>query len=69
MKAAALLLQDGSLESARTARYSGWEKPENQALLSASLEEISARVLRDAINPQPVSGRQERLENLWNRHV
>ena len=31
---------------------------------SGTLESIAARVLRDNINPEPVSGRQERLENL-----
>ena len=28
-----------------------------------------AEVLAKGLNPQPVSGRQERLENLWNRYV
>jgi len=69
LKAAVALLADGSLEAARRARYAGWEKPENQTLLRSSLDEISARVLGEALNPTPVSGRQERLENLWNRFV
>ncbi len=69
MKAAAALLADGSLEQARSARYAEWDAPGNRGLLSSSLEEISARVLRDGVNPQPRSGRQERLENLWNRFV
>ena len=69
MKAAAALLADGSLEQARNARYAEWDAPGNRGLLSSSLEEISARVLRDGVNPQPRSGRQERLENLWNRFV
>jgi xylose isomerase len=34
-----------------------------------TLESISARVLKDGISPKPRSGRQERLENLWNRFV
>ncbi len=69
LKAAAALLQDGTLEAARAARYSGWEQPQNQELLSASLETISARVLAENLDPTPISGRQERLENLWNRFV
>jgi len=57
------------LERARAARYAGWDQPQNQTLLSSSLETISARVLGENLNPQPISGRQERLENLWNRFV
>jgi len=69
-KAAAALWQDGSLEAARAARYGGWDEPAAKAMLAeGTLESISARVLRDAINPAPRSGRQERLENLWNRFV
>lgn len=68
-KAAAALYQDGALEAARAARYAGWERPENQAMLGGSLETISARVLAEGLDPQPVSGRQERLENLWARFV
>ena len=69
LKAAAALFEDGALERARAARYAGWDQPQNQALLSSSLETISARVLGENLNPQPISGRQERLENLWNRFV
>lgn len=67
-KAAAALLQDGSLESARRNRYAGWDTPAARAMLeSGTLESIQADVLSSGINPQPRSGRQERLENLWNR--
>ena len=69
MKAAAALLADGSMEAARAARYAGWDKPESKAMLTASLETIAAEVLAKNINPTPRSGRQERLENLWNRFV
>ncbi|PKP73188.1 MAG: xylose isomerase [Alphaproteobacteria bacterium HGW-Alphaproteobacteria-6] len=69
-KAAAALWQDGALEAARAARYGGWDEPAAKAMLAeGTLATISARVLRDAINPAPRSGRQERLENLWNRFV
>ena len=67
LKAAAALLQDGSLEAARTARYAGWQGAD--ALLKGSLDEAAAMVLAKGLNPQPASGRQERLENLWNRFV
>ena len=69
LKAAAALLEDGSLEAARNARYAGWDKPEGAALLKTDLASIYDQVVASGINPQPVSGRQERLENLWNRFV
>jgi xylose isomerase len=67
--AAAALLESGELEAARTARYAGWATPEAQAMLAGSLDSITAEVLAKDINPAPRSGRQERLENLWNRYV
>ena len=69
-KAAAALIADGSLERARAERYAGWDEPQNAAMLaSGTLESISNRVLASGLDPQPRSGRQERLENLWNRFV
>ena len=69
LKAAAALLEDGSLEAARKARYEGWESPEAQAMLKSDLAAITADVMARDVNPEPRSGRQERLENLWNRFV
>ena len=68
-KAAAALLEDGALERARSDRYAGWQKPEAQALLTGSLDDAAAQVTAKGLNPQPQSGRQERMENLWNRFV
>ena len=68
-KAAAAMLADGRLEAARTERYAGWDSPDGQALLHSDLAQISARVLAEDINPEPTSGRQERLENLVNRFL
>ncbi|WP_343502025.1 xylose isomerase [Alloyangia pacifica] len=69
LKAAAALLEDGTLETLRAERYADWEAAENKALLRSDLASIEARVRDQAINPEPRSGRQERLENLWNRYV
>ncbi len=66
LMAAAAILEDGAFETARVARYAGWQSSD---LLDQDLESITARVLADGINPQPRSGRQERLENLLNRFV
>jgi xylose isomerase len=68
-KAAAALLEDGSLEALRKTRYAGWETDAAQAMLQSDLASIAQDVLARNVNPQPRSGRQERLENLWNRFV
>ncbi|NBO20444.1 MAG: xylose isomerase, partial [Rhodobacteraceae bacterium] len=69
LKSAANLLQSGELEAARQARYAGWADPKAQAMLQGTLESAAARVVAEGLEPQPRSGRQERLENLWNRFV
>ncbi|MGY6695988.1 MAG: xylose isomerase [Roseinatronobacter sp.] len=69
LKAAAAMLEDGRLEAARAARYAGWARPEAQAMLSSDLDSITADVLAEDVNPQPCSGKQEKLENLINRFV
>ncbi|MEM7642928.1 MAG: xylose isomerase [Pseudomonadota bacterium] len=66
LKAAAALLQSGDLEEARAARYAGWE---DSNLLSSDLATIAAKVRAEGLDPEPRSGRQERLEAVWNRFV
>jgi xylose isomerase len=68
-KAAVAMLEDGKLEAARAARYAGWETDNGKALLNSDLDVITAKVLNEGINPDPRSGRQERLENLVNRYL
>jgi xylose isomerase len=63
------MIEDGGLEAALKDRYAGWEAPEAQAMLAGDLETIAARVDREGLDPQPRSGRQERLENWVNRFV
>jgi len=69
LKAAARMLADDRLEAARRQRYAGWDRPEGAALLSSDLASITRMVESRAIDPRPRSGRQERLENLFNRYV
>jgi xylose isomerase len=69
LKAAAAMLNDGKLEAARAARYAGWDTNEGKVLLASDLEAITARVSSEDINPEPQSGRQERLENLISRYL
>jgi hypothetical protein len=40
-----------------------------KAMLTQPLEVIADAVVKNNINPQPKSGRQERLENLWNHYI
>ncbi|WP_186388024.1 MULTISPECIES: xylose isomerase [unclassified Stappia] len=69
--AAAELMEKGDLSDAVAKRYAGWQAPEATAMLKGerTLEEIAARVEREGIDPRPVSGRQEYLENLVNRRL
>nr|WP_321482120.1 xylose isomerase [uncultured Cohaesibacter sp.] len=70
LKAAAAMLEDGGLESALKERYADWDKDVNKDMLAnGTLESISERVLKNDINPEPRSGKQEKLENLVNRFV
>ncbi|MCV6592962.1 MAG: xylose isomerase [Silicimonas sp.] len=66
-KAALALREDGGLETARAARYAGWDDDLGRAMMASDLGEIAERVRRDDLRPEPRSGRQERLENLVNR--
>jgi xylose isomerase len=67
---AAAILEDGKLGGMVDERYAGWSTAKNKAMLAGkeSLGEIAARVEKNNINPQPKSGRQERLENLINTY-
>lgn len=69
LKCAAALLASDALETARRARYAGWDDPAAQALLAGGLEQAAEPVLAGGVEPEPRSGRQERLENMWNRHL
>ncbi|AUQ58331.1 xylose isomerase XylA [Phaeobacter inhibens] len=71
LRAAAAMLESDSLEAKRRDRYAGWTTAEAQAYLAegATLEAIADQAEARALNPQPVSGRQEQLEALVNRFV
>ncbi|TLP62679.1 xylose isomerase [Parasedimentitalea maritima] len=71
LKAAAAMIEDGTLPNFLKDRYADWDKPVNQSMLAGneSLDEIAARVEAQEINPKPRSGKQEYLENVVNRFV
>ncbi len=69
LKCAAALLESGEMEAHRAERYAGWNSAAAKAMLAGGLEQAAARVTGEGLEPQPKSGKQERLENLWNRFV
>ena len=66
---AAEMVEDGTLEEARKARYAGWSTGIGTEIMdgSMSLPNLEERVAAGEIDPAPVSGRQEQLENVVNR--
>ena len=68
---AAALIEDGELEGARDARYAGWGGGLGTAILDGTetLASLEAKVADGSIDPRPVSGKQEALENLVNRTI
>jgi xylose isomerase len=68
---AAGLIESGELEHLRAERYAGWAGDFGASILSgeAPLEVLAERVLAGEIDPAPLSGRQELLENVVNRQI
>ncbi len=68
---AAKMIEDGALAVQVKSRYAKWDEPKNKAMLDGkeTLDSIAARVLKEGLDPQPKSGRQEYLENLLNSYV
>ncbi len=68
---AASMIEDGELERLRAARYAGWDDKLGRSIMTEDLplEILATRVFAGDIDPRPVSGEQERLENLVNRHI
>jgi xylose isomerase len=68
---AAALIEDGELERLRAERYAGWTETLGRSILNGDvpLDILAGRVLAGEIDGSPVSGRQERLENIVNRAI
>ena len=67
---AAAMIEDGELEQLREERYAGWGGELGKVVYgNGALEVLASRVIAGDIDPAPVSGRQERLENVVNRHI
>ena len=68
---AAGMIEQGALARFREQRYAGWDEGLGAAILSGeeTLDGLEARVREGGIEPQPVSGRQELLENVVNQAI
>lgn len=69
--AAANMLEDGVLTAFVDQRYAGWDNERAQKMLDGtySLEDVAKWVETDNVNPAPISGRQECLENIVNMYL
>jgi xylose isomerase len=67
---AADMVERGTLDAMREARYAGWSGELGQAILSGdeTLETLYGAVM-SGVDPRPVSGRQELLENVVNQSI
>ncbi|MGD2061693.1 MAG: xylose isomerase [Acidimicrobiia bacterium] len=68
---AADMIERETLSSPRAERYRGWTQPLGSAILEGTetLASLEAKVMAGDIDPEPVSGRQEMLENRVNRVI
>ena len=68
---AAAMIEDGALAAEIETRYAGWSGPLGAAILDGTetLESLHATVASGTVDPKPVSGGQERLENLVNHAI
>jgi xylose isomerase len=67
--AAQALIDDGVVDRARDERYSGWDSELGRRILGsdADLASLADEAVQAGLDPAPVSGRQEKLENEVNR--
>ncbi len=65
------MISDGEVARLLAERYESWDAPFARDTLTGkvSLADLSAHVLEKNLDPAPVSGRQEYLENLLLRYV
>ena len=68
---AAAMIEDGTLERLRAERYAGWGESLGRSILAGKvpMEVLATGVFAGDIDPRPVSGGQERLENLVNQRI
>ena len=69
--AAARMQEDGALRRSVEDRYQGWDREFGRAILSgqSKLADLADHVAESKMDPSPVSGGQERLENLVRSYL
>ncbi|CAM8669186.1 XylA Xylose isomerase [Comamonadaceae bacterium] len=65
------MITDGKFAQVTEDRYAGWKGSFGQDVLTGKLglDAVAQRVLDQNVDAQPVSGRQERIENLLNSYI
>lgn len=65
------MITDGKFAQVTEDRYAGWRGSFGQDVLTGKLglDAVAQRVLDQNVDVQPVSGRQERIENLLNSYI
>jgi xylose isomerase len=68
---AAAMVEDGALARRRDERYAGWSGQLGRSILTGGvdLDTLATRAFAGDIDPRPVTGRQELLENLVNQQI
>ena len=67
--AAAAIVEDGRVDAIKAKRYAGWDGDFGTTIGGLDLAGIADLAVERDIDPKPVSGQQERLENLINRFL
>lgn len=65
------MLEEQALQKVVNQRYAGWASSLGQQILlgQTSLADLAQRVETQGVDPQPISGQQEYLENLVNHYI
>ncbi len=68
---AADMLEARTLDVFREQRYAGWDEPLGRQIINGdlSLADLEAKTVAGEVEPRPVSGRQELLENRVNQRI
>lgn len=69
LKKAAAMIENDFVGEAKATRYAGWDQTLGQQILTGdySLEALATFAQEQALDPKPVSGAQEKLENQVNQ--
>lgn len=65
------MIEDQQLQKVVDQRYAGWDSEFGQQILQGklSLADLAQQVESKGMDPKPVSGQQEYLENLVNSYI